>query len=168
MMRPDADPVAFLVCGRRWLHGPPDIRQAPDGAQMWDWFVHPVAIEFIGRVAVRYGVKDGGCVWQRSLPVESFGMTTITAKAALDDAFRGIKGSAMIDIRALTYRMTWSPKAIMHAKGGALMRNIVAWVFWQEWNNQGLTMDQRAAKLTEMDFPCTAKALKRAAEERGL
>ena len=168
MKRPQGDPLAYLVCGRRWVHGPPDIRKAPEGALMWEWIAHPVAIGFIGNVSVRYGLKDGDHVWQASLPVESFGMSPNAAKAALGDAFRGIKGSATLDIRTLAYHMTWSPKAVMQAKGGAIMRNVVAWVHWQEWNKQGLSMEQRAAQLSEWGFQCTAKALSRAAEERGL
>lgn len=168
MMRPDTDPLAYLVCGRRWLHGPPDIRKAPEGARIWEWIAHPVAIGFIGNVSVRYGLKDGDHVWQTGLPVESFGMSTTAARAALADAFRGLKGSATLDIRTLAYRMKWSPKAVMQSKDGAIMRNVVAWVHWQNWIKEGLTMEQRAARLSEWGFECTPKALSRAAEERGL
>ncbi len=164
----DSEPLAYLVCGRRYLHGPPDIRQAPEGADMWEWIAHPVAIGILGNVSVMYGLKDGGHIWQAGLPVEKFGMSSTAAKAALDDAFRGIKGTATIDIRTLAYRMTWSPKAVMQSKNGALMRNVVAWIHWQNWIKQGLTMEQRAAQLSEWGFQCTAKALSRAAEERGL
>jgi hypothetical protein len=168
VMRREGEPDRpFLVCAARWMHGDRDLPASPAGGKSFAWIAHPVAI-FIGNPpAVIYGLRDDSAGWHRH-GVAEFGMSTAAAQAALGDAWRGVK-SETLDVRTMGYKQAIAaPSRIEGHKGGTIPRNVIAWLRWEDWNRRGFTMEQRAAELATFGRACTAKALRRAAEERGL
>src|SRR5690606_12709391 len=116
---------------------------------------------------IRLGIKENqGGVWRHE-PVEKFDMTPRVAKVALHEAWRLMdpKGSNMCPFRLkVTYKVKDSTVSSLET----LPRNLTAWMNWDRWTKQGLTMKQRAEELGGLGYDVTSKALARAAEEYGL
>lgn len=92
------------------------------------------------------------------------------AKNALADAYRTVSEPKTSGWNGnKTTSITLSPEKLFEYKGGTMLRNVMAWLAWDEWKAKGLTIEQRAEILRNHGFTeCTGDKLEKAAGKRGL
>jgi hypothetical protein len=134
--------------------------------KQYEFVSHAVAIH-LSPVFTIGTIHDNSHTWRRHCDFETYGLTRDTASAAIKDAYRFVR-STKFDLENLSVKIDINP-ALAYAKNGSIIWKIKAWLLWKSWNDAGLTIDERIDNLHELGHPTvTAKALQRAAEERGL
>lgn len=115
---------------------------------------------------VYIGVSGDDRNWTVSKP-EAAGITTACAQAALSEVWRCIK-SAALDMVTMQPRIDFSTAPLFEYKNASPLWRMNAWIRWDWWHRRGLNIPQRAAELRALGFSVTAKALERAADNRGM
>jgi hypothetical protein len=87
-----------------------------------------------------------------------------------DQAFqeRAAEGEVTVDLATLSGHFEPLGDGWIAHKGGVRMRNLIAALLWDRWNQVGLNLAERTEKLALAGFPCTARQLEKFAEEYGL
>lgn len=165
----------FLVCGRRWWHGDPvaigadsktgkphnrvnhpELEGEQGEGTRWDWIAHPVAIRLgFLPVEIFYGFRQPG-EWFLH-PVSDFKLSKESAIRALRHAYRTV--SVKHDVGASTVKVVAKP-GVLRAKGRSAYWKITAHVCWPAWDQEKLSLSERATRLCEMGFDVGTQALR--------
>jgi hypothetical protein len=159
--------VSLLVCGRR-------VMRAATHSSIY----FPVAIQLTPKIDILHDLRIGEGAKEVHLDTAKIPLRRAvdwpwpfllrTAEAALADAHRTVSDPIRTGWRGDKVTFTAKPEMLTDYKGGTISRNIFAWLAWDAWNHKHLTIEQRAEIIRSHGFKCTAKALQRAAAERGL
>lgn len=161
----DKDGTAFLVCGRRGLQQGPVTGGPKEAVATADSFIHGAAIRIPPDLEILLGLRITQQAWRRT-PPEEHGLSKRCAQVALAEAWHGVKMT--LDVTTMGIHLRNDGEAWSRHKKGVRVRNIAVAMHWDEWERNGVNMEERAALLTRMGQPCTAAQLARFAEERGL
>lgn len=155
----------FLVCGNRWIRGTKTSESKADSAQSFDFIAHAIAIELTGGKRTICGIRDDSHAWHRK-PVEDFGLSSRTAQAALDQAFRLC--DVTLDWRTKDIEVTYHPTRATYKNKSAIWK-MIALIEWQHWTKNKRTTPDRVKVLHSLGFvTVTPKALTKMAETYGL
>lgn len=169
---PRGTDLRYLVCERRILRGAmktelvrpdPKDRAKDFVARSFEWFHHPVAIEFSSSLKIWWGVKDDSQEWD-CFTVEECGMTRRTAQIALAEAWRTV--NLTYDHPTLSAHVTNDPEAVMSGKHKLSLAYIALAIDWIKM--KGMTAAQKADRLTSQGLPITTAQVRKFAEKRGL
>jgi hypothetical protein len=161
---PQDSDMAFLICMRRWLRGNPVRGGPPKPAITSEHFTHAVAIQLAPNVEVLTGFQVREMKWVISKP-EEHGISTRCAKVALAEAWHGVK--ATLDLGTMTGHISSRIDGWLAHKKGVRIRNLITALFWDHWNREGFTIEDRIAALADSGFPCTRRQLEKFVADHG-
>ena len=162
--------IPILVCGSRFLHSD-EIKSAmatpPKDQKNYSFISHPVAIQ-LSPVTVITGFtdRDPSRVWTCELP-EAHGISRRAAELALAEAWRIISVKEY-DLVSRKMKMAVDLNKGTTFRNGAILRNILIWMHWDQWNRNGLTKSQRIERLVTAGFKCTPKAFQTVLDDAGM
>jgi hypothetical protein len=157
--------MSFLICRRRWLRGNPVIGGLDEAMICAEHFTHPVAIQIRPKVEVLTGLQVRELNWEASRP-EEHGISERCAKVALAEAWHGVK--ATLDLGTMEVHISSRIGEWVAHKNGVRMRNLITALFWDQWNRQGLAIEERVIALADSGFPCTRRQLEKFVADHGL
>jgi hypothetical protein len=157
--------TAVLACWKRSLRGPDVVTATPSPHIHPTFLCFPAAIILCPSFRVATQCMAGKHVW---LPVkpEVVGISDRCAKVALAEAWHGVEVN--IDAATMTGDMRSNPEAWCSYRNGVRIRNVVTSIFWDEWNREGISLEERSERLTNSGYPCTPRQLDRFATNQGL
>jgi len=145
-----------------------------DEQEGWDKVLFPVMIEIPlkNKERVRAGSPiylgvDGMNKNWTMLPPSQLGISEHSAKAALADAWFGVK-DARLDMGTMLPHLELSLNPLVEHNDGTKLWMINSWMWWDDWNRRGLNNPARVKELAKMGLRTDAKALRNAAYERGM
>ncbi len=149
--------------GKSTVLTPPGVEWKMIGS--YDFVLFPVMVEVATKPAkIHFGVEGGDFNWTQS-PTVDFGISDHAARAALFEAWKGIK-----EIHATMDRMPhleFDLTPMIGQKDNWLAHwRAAAWVKWDDWNKRGLNIPQRTRWLLDCGFKdITPKDLENAKRE---
>lgn len=156
--------IPILACSLRWIRGR-NVLGGPKDAITSEYFMFPVAISLGEDIQVLFGFRTSDHTWTRSRP-EEHEISDRCAKVALAQAWHGIK--VTVDLATLSGHFRPLGDGWIAYKNGVRMRNLLAALLWDRWNQGGWSLAVRTEKLALVGFPCTTRQLEKFAEEYGL
>jgi hypothetical protein len=158
------DGTAFLVCQKRLIRqgsvtgGP---KEAIASARR---FVHGAAIRLGDDLEILLGLGINTGTWRPTNPADHE-ISKRAAQVALAEAWHGVKID--FDLTTMEAHLSADGPAWKVHKKGVRVRNVIAAIRWDQWNADGVPLDERAEILALYGHPCTAAQLAKFAEDRG-
>ena len=157
--------MSFLICRRRWLRGNPVLGGLEKTAISAEHFTFPVVIQIAPTVEILTGFQVRELNWEASRP-EEHGISERCAKVALAEAWHGV--NATLDLGTMEVHISSRTGEWSAHKNGVRIRNLTTALFWDKWNREELTIEERVAALTDSGFPCTRRQLEKFVADHAL
>jgi hypothetical protein len=137
----------------------------PEATISSEYFRFPVAIELSSKIKVLTDYVNRDLSWVPSQP-ESHNISEKCAKIALAEAWHAVK--VTMDLGTMSVHVGSKVADWVNNKNGVRLRSLVSALCWELWNEEGIDLPARAARLSESGFKCSVRQLERFMNDHGL